>query len=405
MFNDDYRYVYERRKIKGNGSNSKTNNMLKGKVLPLSDSTITHLKNASIFSMSKAAQFRLKVIEFSNKYSVKAASDAFNVSRATIYRWKKLLKDSNGKLNSLIPKSRKPKRLRKMTVDPEIVLFIRNIREKHPRIGKEKIKPLLDRYCKDRNIKTVSISTIGRIIRRYDLRYPLSSIVADYHNPNSNWAKNKATKKQTRNRSREKVRHSPLNKGLGYIEIDTIVKFINGIKRYVYNAVDVSTRFAFSYAYKSKSSKNALDFFKKVESVYPGNIDGLGLKSTSKSTNISQLQPYPITAVQTDNGSEYLGMFDNYLKDKHIKHLFIYPKHPKINGYIERANRTLEEEFIDYNLSLLSDDINTFNSELIEYLIWYNTERPHHSLNNLSPMAFMIKYYLKSQMYWTYTAS
>ncbi len=77
--------------------------------------------------------------------------------------------------------------------------------------------------------------------------------------------------------------------------------------------------------------------------------------------------------------------------------------HPKINKYIERANRTLEEEFIDYHLYLLSDDVNTFNSELIEYLIWYNTERPHYNLNNLSPMDFMIKYYLKSQMYWTYT--
>lgn len=165
----------------------------------------------------------------------------------------------------------------------------------------------------------------------------------------------------------------------------------------VYNAVDINTRFAFSYAYKSKSSKNTLDFFKKVEAVYPGNIDGLelGLKSELKSNNTLQLQPYPITTVQTDNGSEYLGMFDEYLKDKHIKHLFLYPKHPKINGYIERANRTLEEEFMGYNLYLLSDDINTFNSELIEYLIWYNTERPHHSLNNLSPMNFMINYYLK----------
>ncbi len=169
--------------------------------------------------------------------------------------------------------------------------------------------------------------------------------------------------------------------------------------------MDVSTRFAFSYVYKSRSSKNALDFFKKVEAVYPGNVDGLELESTSKSNNTLQLQPYPITIVQTDNGSEYLGMFDEYLKDKHIKHLFIYPKHPKINGYIERVNRTLEEEFIDYNLYLLSDDIDTFNSELIEYLIWYNTERPYHSLNNLSPMDFMIKYYFKLQMYWTYTAT
>lgn len=81
MFNDDYRYVYERRKIKGKSNSSKTNNVLKGKVLPLSNST-AHLRSTSLFSMSKTAKFRLKVIEFSNKYSVKVASDAFNVSRA-----------------------------------------------------------------------------------------------------------------------------------------------------------------------------------------------------------------------------------------------------------------------------------------------------------------------------------
>ena len=110
-------------------SRHRKNKMLKGKILPLSDSTIEHLRSASAFSNSEEAQFRLKVIEFSDRYGIKVATDAFNISRATIYRWKKLLKDSNGKLSSLIPKSRRPKRLRKMMISPEIVLFIRKLRE------------------------------------------------------------------------------------------------------------------------------------------------------------------------------------------------------------------------------------------------------------------------------------
>jgi transposase InsO family protein len=292
-----------------------------------------------------------------------------------------MLKDNNGKLISLMPKSRKPKRLRKMIVDPEIISFIRRTREEHPGIGKEKIKPLLDKYCKERNIKTMSISTIGRIIKRYDMRYTPKEI--GYHNPNSKWAKNKRLKRNKVHTNR--IKHSPVSSSLGYIEIDTIVKFINGIKRYIYNAVDINTRFSFSYAYKSKNSKNALLFFKKLEKVYP--------------------EDKGMATVQTDNGSEYLGVFDKYLKDKHIKHLFAYPRCPRVNGYIERANRTLQEEFLNYHLFLLSDDIKAFNSQLIDYLIWYNTERPHHSLDNLSPIDFMIKYYLKSQMYRTYTLS
>lgn len=356
------------------------NKMLKGKILPLSDSTIEHLRSASAFSNSKEAQFRLKVIEFSNKYGVKAATDAFNVSRATIYRWKKLLKDSNGKLSSLIPKSRRPKRLRRMMVSPEIILFIREIRE-DVRIGKEKIKPLLDEYCNKRNIKTVSVSTIGKIIRRYDLRFPLPSL--SYHNPANKWAK----RKTSRGKYRKKVKHSPKYNKPGYIEIDTIEKFINGIKRYIYNAVDINTRFDFSYAFKSKNSRNTVKFFKKLEKIYP-NRNG-------------------IIAVQTDNGSEYLGEFDKYLKNKKIKHLFIYPRCPRINGYIERANRTLQEEFLDYHLILLSEDVEQFNSKLIDYLIWYNTKRAHKGLNNLTPIDFLLKYNLdlESQMYVTYTTS
>ena len=62
---------------------------------------------------------------------------------------------------------------------------------------------------------------------------------------------------------------------------------MDGIKRYILNAVDVSTKFKFSYAFKSMSSRNTVLFFKKLESVYP--------------------YEEGIEIVQTDNGSEFLG--------------------------------------------------------------------------------------------------
>jgi len=147
--------------------------------------------------------------------------------------------------------------------------------------------------------------------------------------------------------------------------------------------VDINTRFDFSYAFKSKNSRNTVKFFKKLEEVYP--------------------KRNGIITVQTDNGSEYLGEFDKYLKNKKIKHLFIYPGCPRINGYIERENRTVQEEFLSYHLILLSEDIRQFNSKLIDYLVWYNTKRPHKGLNNLTPIGFLLKYNLESQMYVTYT--
>ena len=70
-----------------------------------------------------------------------------------------------------------------MRTDSDIISFIREIREKHPHIGKEKIKPLLDNYCSKRGIKPISVSTIGKVIKRYNLTF--NPRLLSYHNPNS----------------------------------------------------------------------------------------------------------------------------------------------------------------------------------------------------------------------------
>ena len=70
-----------------------------------------------------------------------------------------------------------------MRTNPEIISFIREIREKHPHIGKEKIKPLLDSYCMKIGIKPISVSTIGKVIKRYNLTF--NPRLLSYHNPNS----------------------------------------------------------------------------------------------------------------------------------------------------------------------------------------------------------------------------
>ena len=71
--------------------------MLFKKLLPLYNATMERLIRASMFSKSEEAQFRLKVVDFSLKYGVETATDAFGVSRATIFRWRRCLKDSQGK--------------------------------------------------------------------------------------------------------------------------------------------------------------------------------------------------------------------------------------------------------------------------------------------------------------------
>ena len=95
-------------------------------------------------------------------------------------------------------------------------------------------------------------------------------------------------------------------------------------------------------------------------------------------------QNIKIHTVQTDNGSEFEKNFDQYLESKEIKHVWTYPKSPKINGVIERYNRSIQEEWIYSYLDEI-DDTKQFNTRLQQYLYFYNNQRVHESLGLKTP--------------------
>ena len=242
---------------------------------------------------------------------------------------------------------------------------IKDLRQNHPRLGKEKIKIFLDKYCRKNNLEPISVSKIGRIIKR------------------NNWFMylGKRTKKGIRPNKKRVFGYQVKQPG-DLFQLDTIVRFEHGIKRYILTAIDVVSRFAFAYAYKSHSSKSAGDFAQKL----------------------IKITPYPIKAIQTDNGSEFLKVFDQTIAKNGIVHFFTYPRCPKQNGTIERFNRTLQEEHVEKYRELLEyPDTKTFNDYLIDYLLFYNTQRPHYSLNFKLPMETVVQYLKKSNMYWTDT--
>ena len=323
------------------------------------------------YDTTKVAKHRLEAINFYEEFGLKAAKKAFKVSKTSLYRWKKTLKDSQGRLSSLVPISTKPKTVRRMFTDPKIVVHIKALREKHPRLGKEKIKPLLDEYCQEIGIPPISESTIGRVIKKNNFFYQKSG--RTYHDPASGWARNKRKK-------RLRVKHPPKHKEFGHFQLDTTVKFVDGLKRYFISAIDVKLKFSFSVCYSSLNSRNSKDLIKKLEQVYP----------------------FKIKSIQTDNGLEFLGECDGYLKKKNIPHFFIYPRCPRINGCIERYNRTLKEEFINYHLDLIYTP-NLLNQKMVEYLIFYNTKRVHKSLGLKSPMDYLVSNGYLSHMSWTHT--
>ncbi len=56
--------------------------------------------------------------------------------------------------------------------------------------------------------------------------------------------------------------------------------------------------------------------------------------------------------------------FDEELRKLHKVHWYTYPKTPRMNAHVERFNRTLQEEFLNYHENLLLEP-RVFNRKLI----------------------------------------
>jgi len=116
--------------------------------------------------------------------------------------------------------------------------------------------------------------------------------------------------------------------------------------------------------------------------------------------------PFPFQFVLTDNRSEFKKHFDKKVRDLHMTHYHTYPRTPKMNAEIERFNRTLSDAFIKQHRMLLAYDIDAFNEKLIDWLLWYNTRRPHWSLGLVSPLKYIVSTLTanESHMLWTDTS-
>jgi len=117
-------------------------------------------------SLPEEAKKRYQWVAFMKKHGTNAAIDAFGVSRRTLFRLQRLLKDANFDPRALIPKSRAPRRRKQSKVPECVVNKIRELREEFPNLGKAKVKVLLEPWCEKQGIRCPSVSTIGRIISR-----------------------------------------------------------------------------------------------------------------------------------------------------------------------------------------------------------------------------------------------
>ena len=311
------------------------------------------------YMIQEKAKEKCRILAFWEKHGTAATEEAFNIKRRTLFLWQKKLKEGQGKLEALNDGNRAPKKRRKRMWDERTTDEIKRIRGEHPNLGKDKIYPLLLPFCKSLGLSCPKTKTIGRLIN--DL-----GGLRSYPKKLSHFGKERKV-------NRQKVVRKPKDfktTHIGHlVALDTIERFVNGVRRYVITFEDIHSRFAFAWTTSSHASKAAEEFFNLCFKVFP----------------------FPIEYVLTDNGSEFKKYFSAKLKELHLTHYHTYPRTPKMNAHCERFNRTIQEEFVDYNVNLLLN-AEEFNRKLMDYLIFYNTGRVHFAFQNkLSPVQFMIQ--------------
>jgi len=309
--------------------------------------------------LSREARLRLEWVIY--YYEGNAASQTarhYGISKKTFYKWfGEFDKDNLYSLYKLEDKSKAPKRVRQREITPLEEQRIVKLRKEHIRYGKMKLAEI---YKTDYQEK-ISSWKIQKVIESYKL----------YYNPVKT-----AKMRRKRKNSQKKKRITELNldtlkwyqKKSGYIVcLDTITIYWNGLKRYIFTAIDKYGKVAYARMYKNKSSQNGEDFLLRLHYLLNGNIPRVG----------------------HDNGTEFEKYFKAACQKLEIQQYYSRVRTPKDNPNNERFNRTLEEEFIQ--LGNFNSDPDVFNKDLTEWLIEYNFKRPHEALGYQTPMKFSKK--------------
>ncbi len=95
-----------------------------------------------------------------------------------------------------------------------------------------------------------------------------------------------------------------------------------------------------------------------------------------------------IGAILTDNGREFCGTdahpYELYLELNDIEHRRTRVRTPKTNGFVERFHGTVLDEFFRKAFrEKFYESVDALQTDLDEWLVHYNTERPHRGYRNM----------------------
>lgn len=258
-----------------------------------------------------------------HKKSVSEVCKIFGISRKTYYKWRK--HDFGEKGVKYIPSKEQPS----LKITKEVGRFIKE--KKHlTNYGPLKMKYLVKREL------GLDLSTT--IIYRYYKK-----------------------KRLIRKPQRKLPWYKPMKQSLVIakpgegVQMDIKYVYESGSRKYQFSVFDPFTKKYHFSIFSTKESKNAIKAFKSAQEYFN----------------------FKILSVQTDNGSEFRGVFHLYLEKIKTPHYFIPKKSPWWNANVERAHRTIDDEY--YN--------NPYRrwKTVYQWLDYYNYQRLHLSINGLTP--------------------
>lgn len=305
-------------------------------------------------TLSDKARLKLEWIIFYHTLGeeyAKGTATHFGIARKTLHKWLRRFDEKN--LSSLEEESRAPDNTRKREISMLQEERIKKLRRKHLRWGKMKLQR---RYIKIHK-EYISSWKIQKVIEENNLYFDKRAIQKQRN-------KAKRAQKYPKRRITEFVKKNIVNH---LWHVDTIVfTLTEGGYRYLLTAIDEVSKLAYARLYPSHSSKMAEDFLLRLNYLTEGNIVNL----------------------HHDNGTEFEKDFKAACKRLHIPQWYSRPHTPKDNPVLERFNRTIQEEFVQM-LDIGIEDIKEFNHRLLDWLIEYNSIRPHQALDYLTPLEYI----------------
>lgn len=300
------------------------------------------------------AQLKLEWIIFYYTISKEHAAQTakhFGIARKTFYKWLKRFDEKN--LLTLEEQSRAPEKTRQREISFLQRERIRILRKKHLRWGKMKLQT---RYLKEYG-EYISSWKIQKVIEEEHLYF-------NKVEQQRRLRRQKQAQKQQKKRIIDLVKENKVNH---LWHVDTVVfTLTQGGYRYLLTAIDEISKLAYARLYTTHSSRKATDFLKRLHYLTEGEMINL----------------------HHDNGSEFEKDFKQACIELSLPQWYSRVRTPTDNPVLERFNRTIQEEFVEM-IDIGLEDITEFNKRLLDWLIEYNSIRPHQALDYLTPLEYI----------------